>query len=79
MRSVASHDHRTDITEARPRTPEGLPPVVLVHSMATAGNGTRDPDTLVTTGRYIKNLPVPRGTTARQKLDAYLASEVGDL
>jgi integrase len=34
---------------------------------------------LVTTGRYIKNLPVPRGTTARQKLDAYLASEVGDL
>jgi integrase len=34
---------------------------------------------LVTTGRYIKNLPVPRGTTARQKLDAYLASEVGDI
>ena len=34
---------------------------------------------LVTTGRYIKNLPVPRGTTARQKLDAYLASEVGEL
>ncbi|MGZ6617568.1 MAG: hypothetical protein ACXVFQ_24475 [Solirubrobacteraceae bacterium] len=34
---------------------------------------------LVTTGRYIKNLPVPRGTTARQKLDAYLAAEVGDL
>ena len=34
---------------------------------------------LVTTGRYIKNLPVPRGTTARQKLEAYLASGVGDL
>jgi integrase len=34
---------------------------------------------LVTTGRYIKNLPVPRGTTARQKLDSYLASEVGEL
>jgi integrase len=34
---------------------------------------------LVTTARYIKNLPVPRGTTERQKLDAYLASEVGDL
>ena len=34
---------------------------------------------LVTTGRYIKNLPGPRGTTARQKLDAYLAAEVGDL
>jgi integrase len=38
--------------------------------------GHADP---VTTGRYTKNLPVPRGTTARQKLDAYLASEVGDL
>ena len=32
---------------------------------------------LVTTGRYIKNLPVPRGTTERAKLDAYLATEVG--
>ncbi len=34
---------------------------------------------LVTTGRYIKNLPVPRGTTARQKLEAYLAAEIGHL
>jgi integrase len=34
---------------------------------------------LVTTGRYIKNLPVPRGTTARQKLEAYLASEIGEI
>ena len=34
---------------------------------------------LVTTGRYIKNLPVPRGTTAREKLEAYLAAEIGDL
>jgi integrase len=34
---------------------------------------------LVTTARYIENLPVPRGTTERQKLDAYLASEVGDV
>jgi integrase len=34
---------------------------------------------LVTTGRYIKNLPVPRGATARQRLDAQLASEVGDV
>jgi hypothetical protein len=34
---------------------------------------------LVTTGRCIKNLPVPRGTTTRQKLEAYLASEAGDL
>ena len=34
---------------------------------------------LVTTGRYIKNLPVPRGTTAREKLEAYLASEIGHL
>ncbi len=34
---------------------------------------------LVTTGRYIKNLPVPRGTTEREKLEAYLALEVGDL
>ena len=32
---------------------------------------------LVTTGRYIKNLPVPRGTTAREKLEAYLAAEIG--
>lgn len=34
---------------------------------------------LVTTGRYIKNLPVPRGTTARETLEAYLAAEIGDL
>jgi integrase len=34
---------------------------------------------LVTTGRYIKNLPVPRGTTAREKLEAYLATEIGDI
>jgi Phage integrase family len=34
---------------------------------------------LVTTGRYIKNLPVPRGTTAREKLEAYLAAEIGDV
>ena len=34
---------------------------------------------LVTTGRYIKNLPVPRGTTAREKLEAYLAAEFGDI
>ena len=34
---------------------------------------------LVTTGRYIKNLPVPRGTTAREKLEAYLAAEIGEL
>jgi integrase len=34
---------------------------------------------LVTTGRYIKNLPVPRGTTAREKLEAYLAAEIGQL
>jgi integrase len=34
---------------------------------------------LVTTGRYIKNLPVPRGTTARAKLEAYLAAELGDI
>ncbi len=34
---------------------------------------------LVTTGRYIKNLPVPRGTTAREKLEAYLAAELGEL
>ncbi len=34
---------------------------------------------LVTTGRYIKNLPVPRGTTAREKLEAYLATELGDI
>ncbi len=32
---------------------------------------------LVTTGRYIKNLPVPRGTTAREKLETYLAAEIG--
>jgi integrase len=32
---------------------------------------------LATTARYIKNLPVPRGTTERAKLDAYLATEVG--
>jgi integrase len=32
---------------------------------------------LVTTGRYIKNLPVPRGTAAREKLEAYLAAEIG--
>jgi integrase len=32
---------------------------------------------IATTGRYIKNLPVPRGTTERAKLEAYLASEVG--
>jgi integrase len=34
---------------------------------------------LVTTGRYIKNLPVPRGTTAREKLEAYLSAEIGHL
>ncbi|HZO79629.1 MAG TPA: tyrosine-type recombinase/integrase [Solirubrobacteraceae bacterium] len=34
---------------------------------------------LVTTGRYIKNLPVPRGTTERDKLEAYLAREIGDI
>ena len=34
---------------------------------------------LVTTGRYVKNLPVPRGTTAREKLGAYLAAELGDI
>ncbi len=32
---------------------------------------------LATTARYIKNLPVPRGTTERAKLEAYLASEIG--
>ncbi len=32
---------------------------------------------IATTGRYIKNLPVPRGTTERAKLEAYRASEVG--
>jgi integrase len=32
---------------------------------------------IATTGRYIKNLPVPRGTTERAKLEAYLATEVG--
>ncbi len=26
---------------------------------------------------YIKNLPVPRGTTERAKLEAYLATEIG--
>jgi integrase len=31
---------------------------------------------IATTGRYIKNLPVPRGTTERAKLEAYLATEV---
>ena len=36
-------------------------------------------DDLATTGRYIKNLPVPRGTTEREKLEAYLESEIGDL
>jgi integrase len=34
---------------------------------------------LTTTARYIKNLPVPRRTTERAKLEAYLASEIGDL
>jgi integrase len=34
---------------------------------------------LVTTGRYIKNLPVPRGTTAREKLEAYLAAGLGEI
>jgi integrase len=33
---------------------------------------------LGTTARYIKNLPVPRGTTERAKLEAYLATEIGD-
>jgi len=33
----------------------------------------------VTTGRYIKNLPVPRGTTAREKLEASLAAELGEI
>jgi hypothetical protein len=26
-----------------------------------------------------KNLPVPRGTTAREKLKAYLAAELGEI
>jgi integrase len=34
---------------------------------------------LVTTGRYVKNLPVPRRTTERAKLEAYLAREIGDI
>jgi integrase len=34
---------------------------------------------LVTTGRYIKNLPEPRGTTERAKLQVYLAQEIGDI
>jgi len=34
---------------------------------------------LATTARYIKNLPVPRGTTERAKLEAYLAAEVGPI
>jgi site-specific recombinase XerD len=34
---------------------------------------------LVTTGRYINNLPVLRGTTEREKLEAYLAKEIGDI
>jgi integrase len=34
---------------------------------------------LVTTARYIKNLPVPRGTTERAKLEAYLEQEIGDI
>jgi integrase len=34
---------------------------------------------LVTTGRCSKNLPVPRGTTAREKLEAYLAAELGEI
>jgi integrase len=34
---------------------------------------------LATTGRYIKNLSVPRGTTERAKLEAYLETEIGDL
>jgi integrase len=33
---------------------------------------------LATTARYIKNLPVPRGTTEREKLEAYLATEIGE-
>ena len=32
---------------------------------------------LATTARYIKNLPVPRGTTERAKLEAYLSADVG--
>jgi integrase len=32
---------------------------------------------LATTARYIKNLPVPRGTTERAKLEAYLDAETG--
>lgn len=34
---------------------------------------------LVTTARYIKNLPVPRGTTELAKLEAYLEQEIGDI
>ena len=34
---------------------------------------------LITTARYIKNLPVPRGTTERAKLEAYVAQEIGDI
>jgi hypothetical protein len=41
---------------------------------ASAGRATAS-----MTGRYIKNLPVPRGTTARETLEAYLAAEIGDL
>jgi len=33
----------------------------------------------VTTGRNIKNPPVPRGTTAREKLESYLAAELGEI
>jgi hypothetical protein len=37
----------------------------------------RPREDLATTARYIKNLPVPWGTTERAKLEAYLATEIG--
>ncbi len=36
-------------------------------------------ESVATTAGYIKNLPVPRGTTERAKLEAYLAAEVGGI
>jgi hypothetical protein len=38
--------------------------------------GDTDP---ATAARHITNLPVPRGTTERARLEAYLAAEVGEL
>jgi integrase len=34
---------------------------------------------LATTARYIKKLPVPRGTTEREKLEAYLTTEISSV